>query len=134
MIAGLAAPAVLTQVGAMLLGVVDTLMVARLGTAAIAAVSIGRVLTFGTLVLGMGVLLGMDPIVSQAHGARDGARCGLALQWALVLALLLAVPTGLAWLLTEEVLIDYKLTAVRWRLFIAQLATLLVVTLGRDDH
>jgi MATE family multidrug resistance protein len=44
-----------------------------------------------------GVIFGLDPIVAQAHGARDGARAGRALQQGLWLALLLSVPVALLW-------------------------------------
>ena len=96
-LAALAAPVVLTQFATMLMGVVDTLMVARLGTRAMAATSLGNVWVWGTLVFGMGVILGLDPIVSQAHGRGDGPSTGLALQRGILLALALSVPLAFLW-------------------------------------
>jgi len=49
--------------------------------------------------------MALDPIVSQAHGARDGERAGRALQQGLVLALLMSPWVILAWTQTEEVLL-----------------------------
>jgi len=87
------------------MGVVDTLMVARLGTAALGATMLGHVWVFGTISIGMGVLFGLDPIVSQAHGARDGDRAGLALQSGLALSILFALPVVLSWWLTGPILV-----------------------------
>ncbi|MCA9637035.1 MAG: MATE family efflux transporter [Myxococcales bacterium] len=103
----LALPIVVTQVGTMALGVVDTLMVGHLSVDALAAAALGNVWIYGTLVLGMGVMLGIDPIVTQAHGAGDGERSGLALQRGLVLALLLSPLIGLLWWLCEPALIFF---------------------------
>ena len=100
----LAVPAVLAHLATMFMGIVDTLMVARLGTEALAAVTLGSIWVFGTLVLGMGVLFGLDPIVAQAHGAGDGGRAGLALQRGLVLSALLSLPLGGLWLYTGSFL------------------------------
>ncbi len=88
----LAGPAVATQVGAMAMSVVDTLMVARVSTEALAAATIANVWSSLLLYCSMGLLFGLDPIVSQAHGRGDGPRAGRALQSGVVLALLLAVP------------------------------------------
>lgn len=104
-IAVLAAPIVVTQVGSMLLGVVDMLMVGGLGRDAIAAASLGNLWLFGTLVVGMGIVLGIDPLITQAHGAGDGRAVGLTLQRGLVIAALAGVPTLALWLVTEPVLV-----------------------------
>ncbi|MCZ6714643.1 MAG: MATE family efflux transporter, partial [Deltaproteobacteria bacterium] len=65
----LAGPVMITQLGTMLLGVVDTLMLGHVGVRELAAAALGNLWIFATLLFGMGVVLGMDPIVSQAHGA-----------------------------------------------------------------
>lgn len=92
----LAVPAVLAQIGWVAMGLVDMLFVGRLGPGALAAVALGDVWVFATLLVGLGVLMGLDPIATQAHGARDARRLGLALQRSIVIALALSVPmTGL---------------------------------------
>jgi MATE family multidrug resistance protein len=48
--------------------------------------------------------MGIDPIVTQAHGARNPARMGIALQQGMVLALLVSLPIAGLWLLTRSVL------------------------------
>ncbi len=69
----LALPLVLAEVGWMLMGVVDTIMVGHLPHPAqtISAVALGGVL-YNTLAFGIGgVLLGLDTYISQAHGAGE---------------------------------------------------------------
>jgi len=90
-LARLATPIVAIQVGLMLLGVVDTLMVGRVSPADLAAVALGNLYFFLVAVFGMGLLMVLDPLVSQAHGAGDDEALARALQRGLVLALLLAV-------------------------------------------
>jgi MATE family multidrug resistance protein len=101
----LALPVVGTQVGMMMLAVVDNLMLGRVSVEALAASALGRVWVTGTFLVGLGLVLGIDPIVSQAHGARDGERAGLALQQGLVIALAASVPIALSWIFTEEILL-----------------------------
>jgi MATE family multidrug resistance protein len=104
-LAALALPVAATQVGTMLLGVVDTLMLGRVGTQALAAAAIANVWIFGTTQFGIGVLYGLDPIVTHAHGARNGVVAGLAIQRGLVLAVALALPLGVLWLGSERFLV-----------------------------
>jgi MATE family multidrug resistance protein len=103
----LAAPVALTQLAAMLLWTVDLLMVGRVGVLELNAVSLGRIWIMGTTVLAHGLLLGLDPLAAQAHGARDGVRLGRVLRHALALALLVAVPLGALWLFTGPMLLAF---------------------------
>jgi MATE family multidrug resistance protein len=80
-------------------------MLGRVSVEAIAASSLANVWIFGTLMFATGILFGMDPIVAQAHGARDGARAGLALQRGLVLAAGLSLPVIVLWTWTERFLL-----------------------------
>jgi multidrug resistance protein, MATE family len=86
----LALPIVAVQVGLMMMGVVDTLMVGRVSAAALAAVALGNIYFFSVAVFGMGVLFALDPIISQAVGAKDDPAIARGLQRGLVLAVILA--------------------------------------------
>jgi len=88
----LAMPIVLAQVGLMSMGVVDTVMVGRVSAAALAAVALGNLFFYTVSTAAAGTLLVLDPIVSQAAGARDAPRIALGVQRGLVLACLLTVP------------------------------------------
>lgn len=101
----LAVPVVITQVSSMFMGVVDTIMVGHVGVDSLAASALGHVWLFGTIVLAMGVLQGIDPIVSQGHGARHTHRVGTALQQGWVLAALMSIPAAAAWLATKPALL-----------------------------
>lgn len=88
----LAAPVVFAELGWMGMNVVDTIMVGRLGAAAIGAIGIGGGAFYSFAVFGMGLLLGLDTLVSQAHGAGDREDCHRSLAQGVYLALLLTVP------------------------------------------
>ena len=97
----LSLPVALTQVGLMLTGVVDTLMVSRIHTDALAASALGNMWQWSLLSLGMGLVMGIDPLISQAHGRGDGPATALALQRGLVLATLVSLPICLALAYTD---------------------------------
>jgi MATE family multidrug resistance protein len=88
----LAGPVVMTEVGWMLMSVVDTMVVGRLGAEALGAVSIGSLVFFSVTVAGMGMLLGLDTVVSHAFGSDDLDECHRWLLQGIYLALVLAGP------------------------------------------
>ncbi len=88
----LALPIVAVQVGQQLMPVVDTIMVGHYSGEAMAAVALGNIYSMCTLLVGMGVLLGLDPLVSQAVGAGDDAGAARATRRGMVLAALLTIP------------------------------------------
>jgi MATE family multidrug resistance protein len=94
--ARLAAPVALVQLGVMLMGVVDTMMLGHLSANALAAGALGHIVTICVLMVGYGILSALDPLVSQAHGAGDGQAVGSHLQRGLVMALALTVPFAAA--------------------------------------
>ncbi len=100
----LAMPIVVVQLGLMLMGVVDVIMVGRLSAVALAAVAIANIYMFTFTIFGMGVLMALDPIISQALGAADELAVKRGLQRGLVLAALLTVPVSLPMLAVEPLL------------------------------
>jgi len=103
-LARLAAPIVVTQVGLMLMGVVDILMVGHVSATALAAVALANLYLFGVSTFGLGTLFALDPIVSQALGANDRLAVARGLQRGLLLAVALTVPTCLLLAAVEPVL------------------------------
>ena len=91
----LAAPVVIAELGWMTMGLVDTLMVGRLGPEAIGAVGIGSSLFMAVCIFAMGLLLGLDTLVSQAFGARRFDECHAWLAHGIALSLLLSIPVTL---------------------------------------
>ncbi len=100
----LAAPVVVAQLGLMSLGVVDTIMVGHLSRQALAAVALGNLYAWGLMILGNGLLLALDPLISQAHGAGDRPAVSIALQRGLILSQLICVPFLLAFQFAAPVL------------------------------
>ena len=96
---GLAGPIVLSELGWMSMGLVDTMMVGRVSPEAMGAVSIGGILFYTVAITGGGVLLGLDTLVSQAFGARDIADCHRSLLSGIYLSVMLSpVLMGIIWL------------------------------------
>ncbi len=67
----LAVPVVTVQVGLMIMGVVDTIMVGHVSAADLAAVALGNLYFMSTAIVAMGILFSLDPLVAQAVGAGD---------------------------------------------------------------
>ncbi|HEY6099034.1 MAG TPA: MATE family efflux transporter, partial [Anaeromyxobacter sp.] len=92
----LALPLAVAQGGQALMGVVDTAVVGRAGALPLAGTGLGNALFLALAIFGMGVMHGLDPLVSQAIGAGDPLRArralwqGVWLAWGL--AAILAVP------------------------------------------
>jgi len=100
----LALPVVVVQVGLMFMGVVDTMMVGRLSPQALASVALGNLYFFSIAVVGMGALMALDPVVSQAVGAGDEPAVARGLQRGVILATALTIPTVAGLLLVRPAL------------------------------
>ncbi len=100
----LAVPVVVVQVGMMLLGVVDTMVVGRLSSEALAAVALGHVAIVAVSSFGIGMLLALDPLVAQAVGAGDTVAVRRSVQRGLLIAIGLMVPSILLLLPGEAIL------------------------------
>ncbi len=90
----LALPVVTVQVGAMMLGVVDSLMVGRISAVDLAAIALGNVYWFTCVIFGMGVLFALDPVIAQSVGAGDEEGVARGLQRGILVAVGLTVLTS----------------------------------------
>ena len=61
-------PVMLTQFGAAMVGLADSIMVGHYGTADLAAVSFSNAVFFTVMVFSMGALMGVTPLVGHLHG------------------------------------------------------------------
>jgi MATE family multidrug resistance protein len=91
----LAWPVVLAQVGAMMLGVVDTAMVGRVGPDAVAAVALAHIYWVNITIPGIGLLFVLDPVVAQAFGAGDQVGVARGVQRGVILACAFTIPATL---------------------------------------
>lgn len=103
--ARIAMPIVFINLGIQAMGVVDALMVGKLGGAAIAAVALGNFYFFNASVFGLGLLCAIDPVVAQAVGAGDRHAVARGVQRGFVLAALVSVVVLLALLPVEWMLL-----------------------------
>ncbi len=83
----LALPVIFAELGWMSMSVVDTIMVGRLGPAAIGATGVGSSAFYSFAIFGMGLLLGLDTLVSQSYGAGNREACRQFLAQGVYLAL-----------------------------------------------
>lgn len=67
----IAFPVMLGQLGHVLVGLVDNLMIGQLGPAPLAAVSLGNSMVFIALSLGIGFSFAITPLIAEADGAGD---------------------------------------------------------------
>lgn len=88
----LAIPVVLSELAWMLMSVVDTIMVGRVGPEAIGAVGLSSSLYYVPGMFGAGLLLGLDTLVSQAYGRKDEQECRLWLTQGLYIAFFISLP------------------------------------------
>lgn len=94
----LALPVVAAELGWSAMGMVDTLMVGRVSAESIGAVSLGTALFLAIGIFGIGMLLGLDTLVSQAFGAGKIEECHRSLVHGVYLSFMLApLLTGVIW-------------------------------------
>ena len=100
----LALPVIAAEVGWVTMQIVDIGMVGQLGPEAIGAVGVGSALFLTLAVVGIGLLLGLDPLIAQAFGAQRFTECRIWARHGLVLAVGLTLPlTLVAWILQRVV-------------------------------
>ncbi len=111
----LALPLAAAQAGTQMMGLVDVAVLGRLGAAELGAAGLGNSLFFALAILGMGVVMGVDPLISQALGARAEVQARRVLWQGIWLALavgfVLMIPMSLSPLLLPLLGIEQSLIA-----------------------
>lgn len=93
----LSTPVMLSQLSYTAMGIIDTIMVGRVGVLALASVGLGSILFWWLLSLFWGMLAGVNTLVSQAEGAGDRRAAGVALWQGVYLGLCLSVLVFVLW-------------------------------------
>jgi MATE family multidrug resistance protein len=70
-------PVIIGQLGFIMMGVVDSLMVGVLGSVPLAAASLGNSLTLLIFIVGIGVSFAVTPLVAISVGAKKFTECGI---------------------------------------------------------
>jgi len=91
----LAYPVLIGQLGHMMMGVVDSLMVGKIGPAPLAAASIGHGLFVLVLIFGIGVSLAATPLVSMAVGAGQEQATGVVFRQSLLVNMIVSIVLAL---------------------------------------
>jgi MATE family multidrug resistance protein len=73
----LAVPVIIGQLGFIMMGVVDSIMVGGIGHIPLAAASIGNSLTILVLIVGIGISMAVTPLVAISVGANKYEECGV---------------------------------------------------------
>jgi len=102
--AQLAGPIVLVNVGLQGMGFVDVLMLGRISATDLAAAALGNFYFFITSIVGIGLLMVLDPVVAQAVGARDDAGVARGVQRGLLLAVGVTVAVACSFIPARAVL------------------------------
>lgn len=118
-------PVILGQIGLVGMGTVDMLVVGRMGSAPLAALGMGNVLSWAVLSLGIGCALGLDPFFTRAYGKNQPKEAGVAFVRGAWIMAMLALPM-IAWHLSA----GHLLTLFRQPPEIHQDATLYTVILA----
>lgn len=98
----LSIPIMIAQLGQVLLGVVGAAFAGRLSVQALDAVTLGAVWQVTTQMPLAGVVMGVGPLISQAHGADRKADVALGLWRSLLIAAALSMPVAISWVYTSE--------------------------------
>ncbi len=87
----LALPVAIGQLGHVMLGVVDSIMVGQIGAVPLAAASLVNSLLILVLILGIGMSLAITPLVAYAQGVEKNEDCGIILRQALFINIIFAL-------------------------------------------
>ena len=86
----LAYPVIIGQLGLIMMGVVDSIMVGRLGAVPLAAASLGNSLIFLILIIGIGSSIVISPLVAISVGAKKFSECGVYFRQSLLVNIMLS--------------------------------------------
>ncbi len=80
----LAFPIVVSQLGQLMMSVVDSVMVGRIGAEALAASALGHALFMLVMIVGIGISIAVTPLTAIAFGAGRDEECGIILRQGLL--------------------------------------------------
>ena len=99
----LAYPVMLSQLGHVLVGVVDSLMVGQLGVFPLAAVTLANGIFYFFMTFGLGISYAITPLVAEADGQGDKVRSGNVLKHGILINTITAAILFLAiWIMTGQ--------------------------------
>jgi MATE family multidrug resistance protein len=92
----LAYPVIIGQLGHMLMGVVDSIMVGKVGAAPLAASSIAHGIFMIFMIFGIGVSMALSPLTAMAFGAKKYEECGVVFRQGLLVNFIVSLFLSIA--------------------------------------
>ena len=102
--ANLAFPIVLVNVGMQGMGLVDAIMLGRVSSADLAAGGLGNFYFFAIAIIGIGVLMALDPVIAQGVGAEDEEQIARGVQRGVLMTVSVAIVVSLLFIPARTVL------------------------------
>lgn len=102
--ARLASPIVLVNVGMQGQGLVDAIMLGRVSSADLAAGGLGNFYFFAIAIIGIGILMALDPVIAQGVGAKDEAQIARGIQRGVLMMVIVAFVVSVLFLPAGSVL------------------------------
>jgi len=103
----LAYPVIIGQLGFIMMGVVDSLMVGSIGPAPLAAASLGNSLTIIVFIIGLGISFAVTPLVAISVGAKKYPECGIYFRQSLLINLTVGLILMTVTILGSELIIYF---------------------------
>lgn len=102
--ARLALPIVLVNVGMQGQGLVDAVMLGRVSSADLAAGGLGNFYFFGIGIIGIGILMALDPVIAQGVGAKDEGQIARGIQRGVLMTVIVAAVVSVLFIPARHVL------------------------------
>lgn len=87
----LALPVIIGQLGFMMMGVVDSIMVGKLGAVPLAAAALGSSITILIFIIGLGSSIAVTPLIAILIGAKRFSECEIYFKQSLIINIVLSV-------------------------------------------
>lgn len=104
----LAYPVIIGQLGFIMMGVVDSIMVGKLGAAPLAAASLGNHLMIVVIVVGIGTSMAVTPLVAISVGAKKYDECGIYFRQSLLVNMVLSCVLMIVVVIGAELIIYFN--------------------------
>ena len=106
----LSLPIIVGQLGIVLMGVADVIMIGKLEAVQLAAASLANAIYFFIAILGIGTLSAVSPLVAKSKGAAKLKECAIWLKQAILASVLLSLFIGIVLFVITQNLHWFKQT------------------------
>ena len=104
----LAYPIIVGQLGFIMMGVVDSLMVGQIGAAPLAAAALGNSFTILIHIIGYGVSMAVTPLVAIAVGAKRFDECGIYFRQSLLVNTIFSIVLMITTIVCADLIIYFE--------------------------